>query len=213
VRFRDRAEAGRHLAARLIELRGEPDLLVLGLPRGGVVVAAAVAAELDAPLDVLVVRKVGYPGHEELAIGAVASGAVIVRNEELLARTGLDHEMISRREARGLAEVDELERRLRHSRPAPDLHGQTVVLVDDGVATGATMKVAVVAARRGGARRVVTAFPVGSPESVGELAEVADEVVCLTAPAHFDAVGRYYRDFSPVEERTVRALLVPSADG
>jgi len=217
VRFRDRADAGRHLGRGLRALRGEPDLLmpdllVLGLPRGGVVVAAEVARELAAPLDVLVVRKVGFPGHEELAVGAVASGGVSVRNEDLLARTGLDGEEVARREALGHVAVAELEGRLRGSRPPPDLKGRVVVLVDDGMATGATMRVAIVAARRAGARRVVAAVPVGSPEAVDELAAVADDVVCLSAPARFDAVGRYYRDFAPVEERTVRSLLVPLSD-
>jgi predicted phosphoribosyltransferase len=207
TRFRDRADAGRRLVDALGHLRGAEHLVVLGLPRGGVPVAAEVAAGLGAPLDLLVVRKLGFPGHEELAIGAVASGGALVLNDEVLAMADLDHAALEDRAGRGRQDVDDLERRLRGDRPPLALDGTTAVLVDDGLATGATMRVAAVAARRAGATRVVIAVPVGSPEAVRALDGLADEVVCLLVPANLRAVGLYYRDFSPVEEAEVRRLL------
>ncbi len=207
VRFRDREEAGRRLADALGHLRGTEHLVVLGLPRGGVAVAAEVAAGLGAPLDVLVVRKLGFPGHEELAIGAVASGGAIVLNDDVLAMAGLDRAGLEERATRGRRDLAELERRLRDDRQPLALAGTTAVLVDDGLATGATMRVAAVAARQAGATRVVVAAPVGSPEAVQALRGLADDVVCLVVPANLRAVGLYYRDFSPVEEAEVRRLL------
>jgi putative phosphoribosyl transferase len=207
VRFRDRAEAGRRLADALGHLRGAEHLVVLGLPRGGVAVAAEVAAGLSAPLDVLVVRKLGFPGHDELAIGAVASGGALVLNDEVLAMAGLDHAGLEERAAWGRQDLADLERRLRGDRPPLSLDGTTAVLVDDGLATGATMRVAAVAARQAGATRVVVAAPVGSREAVQALNGLADEVVCLVVPANLRAVGVHYRDFSPVGEVEVRRLL------
>ncbi|HET9601461.1 MAG TPA: phosphoribosyltransferase family protein [Acidimicrobiales bacterium] len=208
VVFRDRVDGGRRLAETLGHLRDVDDLVVLGLPRGGVVVAAEVARELSAPLDVLVVRKLGFPGHEELALGAVASGGAIVLNDDVLAAAGLDEAELQRRAEGRQQAVIEMERRLRGDRPALDLGGRTAVLVDDGLATGATMRVAVVAARRAGADRVVVAAPVASPEAVRTLEGLADEVVCLAVPTNLRAVGMHYRDFSTVEEDDVRRLLV-----
>ncbi len=170
-------------------------------------VAAEVAAGLGAPLDVLVVRKLGFPGHEELAIGAVASGGALVLNDEVLAMTGLDRAGLEDRAARGRQDLADLERRLRGDRPPLALAGTTAVLVDDGLATGATMRVAAVAARAAGAVRVVVAAPVGSPEAVRSLNGLADEVVCLLVPTNLRAVGLHYSDFSPVEETEVRRLL------
>ena len=207
VRFRDRAEAGRRLADALGHLRGTEHLVVLGLPRGGVAVAAEVAAGLSAPLDVLVVRKLGFPGHDELAIGAVASGGALVLNDEVLAMAGLDHAGLEERAAWGRHDLADLERRLRGDRPPLSLDGTTAVLVDDGLATGATMRVAAVAARQAGAARVVVAAPVGSRQAVQALNGLADEVVCLVVPANLRAVGVHYRDFSPVGEVEVRRLL------
>ena len=207
MRFRDRVDAGRRLAAELAHLRGTPGLIVMGLPRGGVVVAAEVAAALDAPLDVLVVRKLGFPGHEELAIGAVASGGVCVLNEDVLAHASLDAEALARREAIGHGAVAALEHELRGERPAPDLAGRVVVLVDDGLATGATMRVAVAAAQAAGAAQVIAAVPVGSLEAVHDLEKVADEVVCLSVPVPFRAVGLHFGDFAPVSEEEVQRLL------
>ena len=208
VVFRDRVDGGRRLAETLVHLRDVDDLVVLGLPRGGVVVAAEVARELSAPLDVLVVRKLGFPGHEELALGAVAGGGAIVLNDDVLAAAGLDEAELQRRAEGRQQAVIEMEGRLRGDRPALDLGGRTAVLVDDGLATGATMRVAVVAARRAGADRVVVAAPVASPEAVRTLEGLADEVVCLAVPTNLRAVGMHYRDFSTVEEDDVRRLLV-----
>ncbi len=205
--FRDRADAGRRLAARLEHLRGREGLIVLGLPRGGVVVAEQVARELAAPLDVLVVRKLGFPGHEELALGAVATGGAIVINDDVLAVAGLDEAELSRQAAARLAVVQEMEQRLRGDRPPLELAGRPVVLVDDGLATGATMRVAVLAARRAGTTEVVVAAPVASPEAVRSLEDLAEEVVCVEVPVHLRAVGLSYRDFSAVGEDEVERLL------
>src|SRR5262245_10742616 len=205
--FRDRVDAGVRLAAALASFADRSDVVVLGLPRGGVVVAAEVAKELGAPLDVLVVRKVGVPGHEELAAGAVASGGATVVNEDVLVATGLGRAELERRaEDRRRAVVD-MERRLRGDREPLDLEGRTAVLVDDGLATGATMRVAAVAARRAGAAAVVVAAPVASPEAVELLDGLADDVVCLSVPSHLRAVGLSYEDFSPVREEEVQRLL------
>jgi predicted phosphoribosyltransferase len=207
MRFRDRADAGRRLAEALADLRATPGLIVMGLPRGGVVVAAEVAKALDAPLDVLVVRKLGFPGHEELAIGAVASGGVRVLNEDVLAHAALDPDTLARREAIGHGAVRALEHELRGERPAPDLEGRVVVLVDDGLATCATMRVAVAAARAAGAARVIAAVPVGSSEAVRDLRALSDDVICLSVPIPFRAVGLHYGDFAPVSEEEVHRLL------
>jgi putative phosphoribosyl transferase len=205
--FRDRVDAGIRLASAL-RAAGERDaVVVLGLPRGGVVVAAEVARELGAPLDVLVVRKVGVPGHEELAAGAVASGGTTVVNDDVLMATGLSRGELEQRAAERHRAVEEMERRLRGDRAARDLAGATAVLVDDGLATGATMRAAAVAARQAGAARVVVAAPVASPEAVRLLEELADEVVCLSVPSDLRAVGLSYRDFSPVREEEVWRLL------
>ena len=205
--FRDRADAGRRLAARLEHLRGREGLIVLGLPRGGVVVAEQVARELAVPLDVLVVRKLGFPGHEELALGAVATGGAIVINDDVLAVAGMDEAELSRQAAARLAVVEEMEQRLRGDRPPLELAGRPVVLVDDGLATGATMRVAVLAARRAGTTEVVVAAPVASPEAVRSLEDLAEEVVCVEVPVHLRAVGLSYRDFSAVGEDEVERLL------
>jgi predicted phosphoribosyltransferase len=205
--FRDRADAGRRLADRLEHLRGREGLLVLGLPRGGVVVAEQVARALGAPLDVLVVRKLGFPGHEELALGAVASGGAIVVNDDVLAVAGMDDAELQQRAAARRPVVEEMEQHLRGGRPPLELAGRPVVLVDDGLATGATMRVAAIAARRAGASDVVVAAPVGSPDAVRSLEELADEVICVDVPVHLRAVGLSYRDFSAVEEDEVQRLL------
>jgi predicted phosphoribosyltransferase len=205
--FRDRADAGRRLADRLEHLRGREGLLVLGLPRGGVVVAEQVARALGAPLDVLVVRKLGFPGHEELALGAVASGGAIVVNDDVLAVAGMDDAELQQRAAARLTVVEEMEQHLRGDRPPLELAGRPVVLVDDGLATGATMRVAAIAARRAGASEVVVAAPVGSPDAVRSLDEIADEVICVDIPVHLRAVGLSYRDFSAVEDSEVQRLL------
>jgi predicted phosphoribosyltransferase len=205
--FRDRSEAGDVLAGRLGHYAGRDDVLVLALPRGGVPVAARVARALGAPLDVFVVRKLGVPGHEELAMGAIASGGVRVVNEQVVGRLGLGEE-----ELRRVAEVEgrELarrERRYREDRAPPELAGRVVILVDDGLATGSTMRAAVAAARRAAPARVVVAVPTAPASTCQRLAEEADEVVCATTPRPFRAVGYSYRSFPQTSDEEVRAIL------
>ena len=204
--FRDREEAGRLLGASLAGQAGE-GTLVVGLPRGGVPVASEVARVLGAPLDVFVVRKLGVPFQPELAMGAIASGGVLVRNEPVLGMLpDADQalELARRREQRVL---EERERRYRGQRAATDPAGKAVIVVDDGIATGSTMKAAVRALRAAGARRVVVAVPVAPPDTVDELAALADHVVCLQAPAAFSAVGQWYEDFSQTSDAQVERLL------
>ncbi|MEX2556157.1 MAG: phosphoribosyltransferase family protein [Actinomycetota bacterium] len=207
--FRDRREAGRVLAARLDFLRTE-DPVVVGLPRGGVPVAAEVARELGAPLDVLVVRKLGCPWQPELGMGAVGEGGIIVLNEDLVARFGLSRDDV---ETVARAERQELERRVRRyrgDRAATSLEGRTVIVVDDGIATGFTVRAAVAIARRRGARRVVLATPVAPSRTVEELARVADDVVTMEEPEEFLAIGQFYEDFTQTSDEEVAAYLAGS---
>jgi putative phosphoribosyl transferase len=205
VVFEDRVDAGKRLARELEALRGQ-DVVVLGLPRGGVPVAAVVAEAMDAPLDVIVVRKLGVPFQPELAMGAIGEGGTQVLDRNLVARARVSDdeiEAVERRERRVLeARVD----RLRRGRPRIDLHGRVAVVVDDGIATGATARVACQVARRLGATRVVLAVPVAPAHTAAHLPE-ADEVVCVSAPQHFSAVGAHYVDFSPTSDDEVVALL------
>ena len=210
-RFRDRHDAGRQLAASLAGLAGTPGLVVLGLPRGGVPVAAEVAAALGAPLDVVVVRKLGVPGHEELAMGAIASGGARVLNEELVRNLGLPAAAVAAVEARERDELARRERRFRGDRPPPDLRGATVLLVDDGLATGSTMRAAALAVRQAGAARVVGAVPVGAASVCEEMREAVDEMRCLVAPEQFLAVGTWYDDFRPTADADVHAALADAA--
>lgn len=206
VAFADRRDAGLRLAERLADLAGE-DVVVLGLPRGGVPVAAPVAAALKAPLDVLVVGKVGVPGHEELALGAVADDGRVALNPGVIAATGLGADRVEQLARHHAAELARRGRELRGERPPVEVAGRTVVVVDDGMATGATMRVALDVVRRRSPQRVVAAVPVASPEAVQAVAAVADRVECVLAPFHFRAVGPWYRDFTQVTDREVRALL------
>jgi putative phosphoribosyl transferase len=210
--FDNRRQAGRELARQLGAYAGRDDVLVLGLPRGGVPVAAEVAHALRAPLDVLVVRKLGVPGHEELAMGAVASGGARVLNASIVRDLGLGDDAIERVERQERLELARRERLFRGDRPSADLRGKTVVLVDDGIATGATMRSAVAALGNGPAARVVVATPVAAPEAVELLLREADEVVCLGTPRDFLAVGRWYRDFPQTSDAEVRELLAAAAD-
>lgn len=205
--FADRTEAGRALGAALRGRWHDEQLLVLGLPRGGVPVAAQVAAALGAPLDVLVVRKLGTPAHPELAMGAIASGGVRVLNPSVVQSLGIPPDAIERVAADELVELERRERGFRGDRPRPELTGRTVVLVDDGLATGATVRAAVEAVRVCSPSRVVVAVPVGAPDSCALVAEVADEVACLHAPEDFRAVGVYYVDFTQTTDEEVRRLL------
>ena len=207
MRFRNRAEAGRILAESLHGYAGRDDVVVLGLPRGGVPVAAEVAAALGAPLDVLVVRKVGVPGHEELAMGAVASGGVLVLDEALIETLGIDRPVIEEVVERELVELERREAAYRGERAPPALAGKTVVLVDDGLATGSTMRAAVRAVRAREPARIVVAVPVAAAETCRELEREADEVVCAATPRSFRAVGLWYDDFRPTSDDEVRKLL------
>jgi predicted phosphoribosyltransferase len=205
--FRDRAEAGRRLAGALRHLAGRRDVLVLGLPRGGVPVASAVARALGAPLDVFVVRKLGVPGQRELAFGAIASGGVRVLNQELVIGLGLEPRVIN---AVAAAEQEELQRRERAYRgdaPPLDLMGKTVVLVDDGLATGASMRAAVMALRARRPAQIVVAVPTAAPQACDELRGLADDVVCAETPEYFVAVGERYDDFRETSDEEVRTLL------
>jgi predicted phosphoribosyltransferase len=206
-RFDDRRAAGRVLAEILIHHADQPDLVVLGLPRGGVPVAYEVAQRLHAPLDVFVVRKLGVPGHEELAMGAIASGGVRVLNIDVVASAGLSQHDVDQVAARELETLSLQEQRYRGERPPPELAGMSTVLVDDGLATGATMRAAIEALRRRGVASIVMAVPVGPRETCAALAGEVDEAVCALQPDPFTAVGLWYRDFSPVSDDAVTALL------
>jgi putative phosphoribosyl transferase len=204
--FADRRDAGCRLAERLADLAGQ-DAVVLGLPRGGVPVAAEVAAVVGAPLDVLVVGKVGVPGHEELALAAVADDGRVALNPAVIAATGLGADQVDDLARRQAAELARRGRDLRGGREPLPVAGRTAVVVDDGMATGATMRVALDVVRRRGPHRVVAAVPVASPEAVRAVAAVADRVECVLAPSSFRAVGPWYRDFTQVSDDQVRELL------
>ena len=209
--FRDRAEAGRILAEKLVAYAGRPDVLVLALPRGGVPVAFEVTRALDVPLDVFVVRKLGVPGHEELAMGAIASGGVRVLNEDVIQALHPPFRVIEAVAARELEELGRRERSYRGDRPALQVRGGTVILVDDGLATGSTMRAAVKALRRLGPDRIVVAVPTAAPSTCTELGLEADECICCITPDPFYAVGVWYEDFSQTTDREVRDLLERAA--
>src|SRR5712664_2335205 len=211
-RFRDRREAGRRLAAKLAAYANRPDVIVLALPRGGVPVAYEVARALSAPLDVFIVRKLGVPGFEELAVGAIASGGVRVLNEEVARALPNADEIIESVTAKETAELQRREESYRDGRPAPELRDKTVILIDDGLATGATMRAAVKALRQRGAAKIVVAVPVGPPDTCREFEDEADEVICASAPEFFQAVGQYYEDFSQTSDEEVRELLARAAE-
>ena len=203
--FRDRYDAGRRLAGLLERYRNERPV-ILGLPRGGVVVGYEVARALDAPLDVLIVRKLGVPGAEEVAMGAVAAGTTLV-DADLVARLGISQAAIAEIVRNESAEMSRRERAYRGARPPVEVAGRTVIVVDDGLATGATAQAAVQALRARNPRRIVFAAPVCSPSGAEMLRATADDVVCLDCPANFDAVGWWYRDFTPVSDAEVVQLL------
>jgi len=205
--FRDRREAGRRLADNLQTYAARPDVVVLALPRGGVPVAYEVARALGAPLDVFVVRKLGIPGHEELAMGAVATGGVRVLNQQAVSGLGIPEYVIETVAAQEQRELERRERLYRGARPPPEVRGKTVILVDDGLATGSTMLAAVEALRRQGPARIVVAVPVAAPETCAELAKKADEAICVATPDPFYAVGIWYEDFSQTSDEEVRQLL------
>ena len=206
-RFADRIDAGQALAASLTRFAGRDDVVVLGLPRGGVPVALEVARALSAPLDVLVVRKLGVPGHEEYAMGAIASGGIRVLSQVVIKGLRISEAAVAEVVAREEGELSRREAAFRNGRPALELAGRTVLLVDDGLATGSTMLAAVRAARAKGPARVVVAVPTGSAEACALLAKEADEVVCLDTPEPFRAVGLWYEDFSQTSDEQVKACL------
>lgn len=205
--FRDRTDAGRALAARLTHYADQPDVLVLALPRGGLPVGFEVATALRVPLDVFVVRKLGLPGHEELAMGAVASGGVRVLNRELVDYVGVPRDVIEHLTAIAQRELRRREQLYRGDRLPPDVRGRRVILVDDGLATGATMRAGAEALRQGECARIVVAVPVAAADTCEDLARLADEVVCLATPEPFFGVGMWYEDFSQLTDDQVRELL------
>ncbi len=209
--FRDRRQAGQLLAKSLRRYAKRPDVIVLALPRGGVPVAYEVARELEVPLDVFLVRKLGVPGQPELAMGAIASGGVRVLDAELARRCGVSRAEIDEVQARELEELLRRERAYRGRRPAPEVAGRTVILVDDGVATGSSLKAAIAALRRRVPAAIVAAVPVAPASTLQELSSLADEVICVDTPVPFYAVGNFYDDFSPTEDKEVRELLALAA--
>lgn len=209
--FSNRAEAGRRLAEGLEKFAGRDDVIVLGLPRGGVPVAFEVARALGVHLDVFIVRKLGVPGFEELAVGAIASGGVRVLNEDVVRALPNAGEIIDAVTTKETAELERREENYRDGRPAPDLRDRVIILVDDGLATGATMRAAIRALRQRGVARIVVAVPVGPPETCREVEEEADELVCAMTPESFHAVGQYYEDFSQTSDDEVRELVARAA--
>lgn len=205
--FRDRSDAGAQLAGRLGRYRDEKGVLVLGLPRGGVTVAAEVARALHAPLDILIVRKIGFPGNPELAAGAISETGTVVLNEDIDTIYGVTQEFLELETARQLEEVIRRKALYRNGEGLPSLAGKTVILVDDGVATGATVKAAIATLRREKLARLVVALPVASQEAEQEIYRLVDEWICLQAPSGFMSVGGYYQDFTQVEDAEVIVLL------
>jgi putative phosphoribosyl transferase len=206
--YADRREAGRALGRHLAEFAGQSDVLVLGLPRGGVVVAAEVARALDAPLDALMVRKLGVPGYEELAMGAIATGGTRVLNQDVIAKLGIPAGALDTVAAAEETELVRRERAYRGDRAAPDVCGATVILVDDGLATGATMRAAAAAVAAMGATRTVVAVPVAPLETIAEFTAAGIEVVCPLRPARFGGVGAFYANFAQTTDQEVRQLLL-----
>jgi predicted phosphoribosyltransferase len=211
-RFQDRAEAGRMLAGKLEGYAGRPEVVVLGLPRGGVPVAYEVARRLGAPLDVLVVRKLGVPGHEELAMGAIASGGVCFLNDGVVEMLGIAQKTIDAAIARERRELERYESAFRAGPPI-ELRGRVVILVDDGLATGASMRAAVLAVRRHQPEQVIVAVPVAAGATLREFERDIAETVCVQGPEDFQGVGQWYKDFEQTREEEVRALLAAAKTG
>jgi predicted phosphoribosyltransferase len=205
--FEDRVDAGRRLAAKLMHYAGQPDVLVLALPRGGLPVAYEVATALGAPLDLLLVRKLGVPDQPELAMGAVATGNTRVLNEDIVRLLHIERQSIERITQRERAELLRRQQAYRGERPEPVLAGRTLILIDDGLATGATMRVAVAAVRQQRPHKVVVAVPVAPPETASLMSAEADELVCLMTPEPFRAVGQWYIQFDQTSDEEVRQIL------
>jgi putative phosphoribosyl transferase len=211
MRFLNRQDAGRQLGANLAVFVKDGSVLVLGLPRGGVPVAYEVARALDAPLDVFVVRKLGVPGHRELAMGAIARGGLRVLNKDVIEAFGISPVGVESVADRELLEIERQERTFRGNAPFPELSGRTIIVVDDGLATGSTMRAAVGALRRSDPARIIVAIPVAAAETVRRLHREADGVVCLSTPLDFHAVSMWYNDFSQTSDEEVRSLLEAGA--
>jgi len=207
VIFQDRTDAGQQLAARLAQYANRPDVLVLALPRGGVPVAYEVAKQIGAPLDVFLVRKLGVPGYEELAMGAIATGGVRVINEDVVSQLDIPGEVIDAVAVEEQRELERRERAYRDDRPPPDVKGHTVILIDDGLATGSTMRAAAAALRKQVPARIVIAVPVAAAQTCDEFREEVDEIVCAVTPEPFRGVGLWYQDFSQTTDEEVRELL------
>lgn len=207
VRYQDRVDAGRRLARELAPYAGRPGLLVLALPRGGVPVAYEVAEALHAPLDIFLVRKLGVPGHEELAMGAIASGGIRVLNDEVLRHVRVPPDLIDAAAERELRELERREQAYRDSRPEPVIQGRTIILVDDGLATGSTMRAAVAAIRSQHPEKLIVAVPVAARETCALFRGEVDDVVCPVTPEPFYAVGMWYHDFAQTTDDEVRDLL------
>jgi putative phosphoribosyl transferase len=209
--FEDRFDAGNFLARQLSHYRGQPDVIVLALPRGGVPVAYEVAKSLRAPLDVFLVRKLGFPLQPELAMGAIAQGGVRILHDDVVNRLQVPPHIIDRVAEREMQELQRQQELYRPGRSPPDVAGRTVILVDDGLATGSTMRAAVEALRAQRAKRLVVAVPVGSADTCAEFGQLVDEAVCAARPEDFRAVGMWYRDFSPTPDELVQDLLSEAA--
>src|SRR6266576_260839 len=210
--YRDRTEAGKYLAAQLAHYANRDDVLVLALPRGGMPVAYEVAKALNAPLDIFLVRKLGVPGYEELAMGAIATGGVRVLNDQLVGGLRIPDYVVDEVARSEQQELMRRERLYRGDRPAPNVRGRTVILVDDGLATGATMLAAVKALRQQQPARIVVAVPTAAPETCEQLRTQADDVICAITPEPFHAVGLWYDDFSQTTDEEVRELLERSSE-
>ena len=206
-RFRDRADAGRYLAELLQKYAGDSDTLVLGLPRGGVVVAFEVARGLGAPMDIFLVRKLGVPGYEELAVGAIASGGILVINQDVAQSIRISQARIKEIATKEAKELERREQAYRGNRPPIEVEGRTIIIVDDGLATGATMRAAVDALRKHNPHKIVVAVPVASIEACEEFRTKADDIVCGITPEYFNAVGAWYDDFGQTSDEEVIHLL------
>jgi putative phosphoribosyl transferase len=207
TKFEDRKEAGQYLAKKLQQYAHNPDVLVLALPRGGVPVAYEVAQALNAPLDVFLVRKLGVPGHEELAMGAIASGGVRIVNPSVVHQLHISEDAINAVASEELRELERREEAYRGSRPEPAMQGKTIILVDDGLATGASMWAAVAALRKRNPQQIVVAVPAASEETCDQFKPYVDNIVCAITPEPFYAVGLWYHDFSQTSDTEVRQLL------
>ena len=211
VKFRDRAEAGRMLADALAFLKGKKDVVVLAIPRGGVPVAKEVADRIGAPLDLVITRKIGAPGQPELAVGAVSQEGEMITNPELVKMLNVSEAYLKEESARQVEEIRNRMKKYRGTRPYPKLAGKTVVVVDDGIATGSTIRAAVMSVKRMNAAEVILAAPVGPSDAIRELSKVADRVVCLSTPEAFYAIGEFYAEFEQVEDEEVKEIMRAAA--